>query len=467
MKPRRWMTGVSAIAVLLTTLTGTHVPTEQAAAERSSPAADGRQASTRTFQVDRYTPKNDKQARTLETLDDDGLLLYREDRPLWGASTHQFVTIDAPIEAGTESLTSLINPLTEDIVGDVTSFERIEHADPGKSYVIAWELGEGASSRDAWGTQRNIPQSSIVPASKCTVEPTVEQYPVPLRAKIVAEQVAVYNSPMPERCENMLGIIPVEDFPYKAIKRTEGYVLISNVGWVQSQVVSVLPLPLVAIDPGHGAIQREDGQFYDQHQLTLTGISEDKMVLDIARALLRHADDQREPVANFFLTRADDYAPFAPKNCGDPCGEDLRGRRQLAHDRGADFLISIHTQGKSRGLPGDYSFIGPFSDGSIALYRYEDDDSKAIGISIQDALARLGVKPRGAHLRGLAILSRDEPYDPDRTSVLIEVAHHTNDYLGCTDCDADKLRSPEFRESAGVAIYDGLSPFLVGFRAVD
>ncbi|WP_210424471.1 hypothetical protein [Gephyromycinifex aptenodytis] len=114
---------------------------------------------TRTFQVDRYMPRTRAQARLVARLDDDRLLRYREDRGLWGANRWEFVTVRVPAKASTAQLMKAINAATT--VGDIRTSATLRTARPGGSYVVAWELGRGASTKAAWGPRKNISQRFI------------------------------------------------------------------------------------------------------------------------------------------------------------------------------------------------------------------------------------------------------------------------------------------------------------------
>ena len=114
---------------------------------------------TRTFQVDRYMPRTAAQARTVARLDDDGRLRYREDRPLWGASRWQFVTVKVPTTATKAQVVAAINKATAAKIGDVRSASKLSSAKARGTYVIAWELGKGATTKAAWGANTKVPQT--------------------------------------------------------------------------------------------------------------------------------------------------------------------------------------------------------------------------------------------------------------------------------------------------------------------
>ena len=106
---------------------------------------------TRTFQVDRYRPKGTAQARVVARLDDDGVLRYREDRPLWSASRWQFVTVRVPAKATSAQVIEAINAKTSARIGDVRTSARLRNARVGAGITIAWELGRGATATAPWG----------------------------------------------------------------------------------------------------------------------------------------------------------------------------------------------------------------------------------------------------------------------------------------------------------------------------
>ncbi len=123
------------------------------------PAKPAAKTVTRTFQVDRYTPRTAAQAAVVARLDDDGRLRYREDRALWGASRHQFVRVTVPARATNDQVAAAINRATGRAVGDIATGARLRTAAKGRAYVIAWELGRGATTKAAWGPRTNVAQT--------------------------------------------------------------------------------------------------------------------------------------------------------------------------------------------------------------------------------------------------------------------------------------------------------------------
>ncbi|WP_168581195.1 hypothetical protein [Gephyromycinifex aptenodytis] len=112
----------------------------------------------RTFQVDRYMPRTRAQARVVARLDDDRRLRYREDRPLWGASRWQFVTVSVPKDASKAQVLRAVNKATNSAVGDIRTTSKLGSARPGSSYTVAWELAPGADRAHAWGLNKSRAQ---------------------------------------------------------------------------------------------------------------------------------------------------------------------------------------------------------------------------------------------------------------------------------------------------------------------
>ena len=129
-----------------------------------------------TFQVDRYIAKDATRARALPKLDDDGRLAYREDKLFWGASQWEFVTIYAKDVKMHGSLTKAINAKTKK-VPNLTGLPRTTPR-VGTSYTTAWKLHSKATTKDAWGTKKNLYQYLYTKVS-----------------------VPAYRAPVPAKCE--------------------------------------------------------------------------------------------------------------------------------------------------------------------------------------------------------------------------------------------------------------------------
>ncbi|MBK7722034.1 MAG: hypothetical protein IPI32_07380 [Austwickia sp.] len=115
----------------------------------------------RTFQVDRYLPRTRYQALRVARFDDDRLLHFREDRPMWGASRYQLITLMAPANASPSWLIAQLNARTRPGIGDVRTTATLPGARAGRAYVVAWELGTGASATHPWGRAADVPQRFI------------------------------------------------------------------------------------------------------------------------------------------------------------------------------------------------------------------------------------------------------------------------------------------------------------------
>ena len=112
---------------------------------------------TRTFQVDRYAPKTARAARAVAAFDDDGRLLHREDKPLWGASRWEFGTVRVPVRASDAVVMKAINAATKK-TGDVRTTAKLGSMKAGASVVVAWELGRGATTTAPWGKGGTVAQ---------------------------------------------------------------------------------------------------------------------------------------------------------------------------------------------------------------------------------------------------------------------------------------------------------------------
>lgn len=115
----------------------------------------------RTFQVDRLTPRTAAQAALVARLDDDRLLRYREDKPLWRVSRYQMITLAVPTNASTAWLIRALNARTTPAIGDLVTTRQLPTAKRGRSYLLAWELGKGATIRSPWGARNAVPQRFV------------------------------------------------------------------------------------------------------------------------------------------------------------------------------------------------------------------------------------------------------------------------------------------------------------------
>lgn len=111
---------------------------------------------TRTFHIERYVPRTAAQARLVAALDDDGRLTSREDRALAGVATSEFVTVTVAANASAAQVVEAIDARTHQ-VGDVRTTAKVSTA--GRATVVAWELGRGATSAQAWGRTGAVAQT--------------------------------------------------------------------------------------------------------------------------------------------------------------------------------------------------------------------------------------------------------------------------------------------------------------------
>ena len=128
-------------------------------------------------------------------------------------------------------------------------------------------------------------------------------------------------------------------------------------------------LPYIIIDPGHGG--RDRGASGAQ-----TGTPEDVLNLDVARRLKVILESAGFRVD---LTRSDDNALAPSKK------EDMRIRRRIMHESGADLTVSIH--------------MNKFSDsavkGPMVFYTAGDENSEQLAVCIMQSLCEgLGLPAR-------------------------------------------------------------------------
>lgn len=110
---------------------------------------------TRTFQIDTYRTATPAQRRLLAKILTDRKLHYREDRPFWGNSAWEFVTIKVPVGASGADVTTALNKASRHSA-DVRTHQAT--APNAKQATIAWELGAGATTRHPWGLNTTTPQ---------------------------------------------------------------------------------------------------------------------------------------------------------------------------------------------------------------------------------------------------------------------------------------------------------------------
>jgi len=139
------------------------------------------------------------------------------------------------------------------------------------------------------------------------------------------------------------------------------------------------------------------------------------------------------------MTRETD-TDLAPKN--QPYSEilDLKARVQLANSIGADYYVSIHTNG----------FPDPSVCGTETYCCVGATTAKKLAKKIHSSVvSALETQDRGVREKNYYVLVNTE-----MPAVLVEVAYHT-----CPS-EEDKLKNPAFRQRAGIAIANGILSFL-------
>lgn len=118
---------------------------------------------TISFQVDRYYNGTSYLARRAAGYDNDGLLKWAEDRPHYGYSKWQFVTVTVPTTASKADIIKAINAKTSSAIGDVSTTAKVSSLKTGRNVTIAWKLQTSKGARPvagglAWGSRHNLSQ---------------------------------------------------------------------------------------------------------------------------------------------------------------------------------------------------------------------------------------------------------------------------------------------------------------------
>jgi N-acetylmuramoyl-L-alanine amidase len=199
----------------------------------------------------------------------------------------------------------------------------------------------------------------------------------------------------------------------------------------------------VVVDAGHGSI---NGNFQREATSNL-GLVEDKLTLDMAVRLETFLTSNSVSVVQ---TRTSLKAPFAPQDCGVPCGIDLRKRRDFAKRQEPDVFVSIHTNGSdSKKANGTETYYNP---GALS----DDSKSRDLATKINSGLAGLGLRDRGVKTYNHAVTRSDIP------SALTEVAFHSNTELATGQSVTDEIRlgTSVFLGKASTAIGTGIISYL-------
>jgi len=163
----------------------------------------------------------------------------------------------------------------------------------------------------------------------------------------------------------LLALTCVYGFQYASSCYEERY--IATLSWAVAN-------KLIVIDPGHGG--------EDPGVLGTTGVHEKDIVLSVSKKL---AAVLREAGAEVVLTRDTDKELSDPevRDLYTAKIQDLSRRVELANNRGADIFISIHVN----------SFPDPREDGAQTFYQPGSEESKKLGLAIQQELNRFLANP--------------------------------------------------------------------------
>lgn len=165
----------------------------------------------------------------------------------------------------------------------------------------------------------------------------------------------------------------------------------------------------IAIDPGHGLLWRNGEFVYQRAPSESLGVIEDQKVLQISK-LLRNAlaADGMKVV----MTRSNEYAPFAPKDCGIPCLADTKKRAEWVDKQEVDVMLSVHSNGGVAAANGTETY-------------YTSASEKPLAEHIHSALVSLiGLKDRKIKNQSVSNIMK-----ADTSNSLVEVAFHTNTLL--------------------------------------
>ncbi|EJS51906.1 hypothetical protein ICG_04562 [Bacillus cereus BAG1X1-3] len=184
----------------------------------------------------------------------------------------------------------------------------------------------------------------------------------------------------------------------------------------------------IIIDPGHGGIDSGNPGYYEK---------ESKTVLDVSLRLQK-IFEKKTPFAVLF-TRTDDTRP------GTSGPDSLKKRVEFAQQNNGDIFVSIHANGSE--LKNGQGTETLYYDSARARVTNPNvEESRLLAEKIQKRLVNaLGTKDRGAKHQDLYVTRENT-----MPAVLTELAFVDN------KSDADKIATPEQRQSAAEAIYQGI-----------
>ncbi|WP_439875172.1 N-acetylmuramoyl-L-alanine amidase [Bacillus mycoides] len=184
----------------------------------------------------------------------------------------------------------------------------------------------------------------------------------------------------------------------------------------------------IIIDPGHGGIDSGNPGYYEK---------ESKTVLDVSLRLQK-IFEEKTPFTVLF-TRTDDT------RLGTSGPDSLKKRVEFAQQNNGDIFVSIHANGSD--LKNGQGTETLYYDAARARATNPNvEESRLLAEKIQKRLVKaLGTKDRGAKHQDLYVTRENT-----MPAVLTELAFVDN------KSDADKIATPEQRQSAAEAIYQGI-----------
>jgi N-acetylmuramoyl-L-alanine amidase/photosystem II stability/assembly factor-like uncharacterized protein len=221
--------------------------------------------------------------------------------------------------------------------------------------------------------------------------------------------------------------------------------------WVRT--IGTEPIATVAIDPGHGQILRNGELVYQRSPSPTYGVIEDVVVLEIAKQVQNHLQQNGFQA---ILSRETELDPFAPENCGIPCYASTRARARWAERMNADILVSIHTNGSSN--PTVHGTEAFYYSGAVS----NTSEAKLLAQHLLDSLLAIGLEGT----RGILAIDDDVSNVLVTTipSALTEVAYHSNSQFGHhqtrqEDLDEYKLNDLDFKSTSAVAIANAIMDY--------
>lgn len=192
---------------------------------------------------------------------------------------------------------------------------------------------------------------------------------------------------------------------------------------------------VVAIDPGHGGV--------DPGAVSKSGIQEDDINLKIALKLKRFIE-QSGGIA--ILTREEDVGLYTEKSktLNQKKVEDLRNRKELVDESGAQVFVSIHLN----------SFTKPGYYGAQTFYSENNEENEKLAYLLQEELKNVLDKENN---RQPAI--REDVYiikEVSVPSVLVEAGFLSNEN------EAKILSTAEYQEKIAWSIYVGIMKYFNG-----